>query len=69
MKEAYIYDNGDEFPINNRLRCGQTAYVAEFGGEPPLEVSAAKAVKPAPTLLVKQPYFPKAAKPRLKKHA
>ncbi len=69
MKDAYIYDNGDEFPINNRLRCGQTAYVAEFGGEPPLEASTAKAVKPAPTLLVKQPYFPKAAKPRLKKHA
>ncbi|MBV6754343.1 hypothetical protein KV580_28935 [Pseudomonas chlororaphis] len=67
MKEAYIYDNGDEFPINNRLRCGQTAYVAEFGGEPPVEV-AAKTVKPAPTLLVKQPYFPK-AKPRLKKQA
>ena len=68
MKEAYIYDNGDEFPINNRLRCGQTAYIAEFGGEPPVEVVAAKAVKPAPTLLVKQPYFPK-AKPRLNKHA
>ncbi|MCU1739695.1 MULTISPECIES: hypothetical protein [Pseudomonas] len=68
MKDAYIYDNGDEFPINNRLRCGQTAYVAEFGGEVPVEVVATKAVKPASTVLVKQPYFPK-AKPRLKKQA
>ncbi|WP_047284806.1 hypothetical protein [Pseudomonas protegens] len=26
---AYIEDNGDEFPINNLVRCGQAAFEAE----------------------------------------
>lgn len=26
---AYIEDNGDEFPINNLVRCGQAAFEVE----------------------------------------
>ncbi|ERO61360.1 hypothetical protein GDH07_07730 [Pseudomonas sp. MC042] len=26
---AYIEDNGDEFPINNLVRCGQAAFEAK----------------------------------------
>ncbi|WP_433736407.1 hypothetical protein [Pseudomonas putida] len=31
MTDPYIEDDGAEFPINNYVRCGQTAYVASFG--------------------------------------
>ncbi|MEJ5057564.1 MULTISPECIES: hypothetical protein [unclassified Pseudomonas] len=31
MADPYIEDDGAEFPINNCVQCGQTAYVASFG--------------------------------------
>ncbi|BBP77802.1 hypothetical protein CCU68_12190 [Pseudomonas gingeri NCPPB 3146 = LMG 5327] len=68
MKKAYMEDNGDEFPINNLVRCGQTPYVAEFGGAAPAEEPSSRVRTPVPTGLVKSPYFPK-ARPRLKKQA
>lgn len=32
MSENYIEDNGDEFPINNLVRCGQIPYKVDFEG-------------------------------------
>lgn len=29
MSVPYIEDNGDEFPINNLVRCGQAAFEAD----------------------------------------
>jgi len=30
MKESYFEDNGDEFPINSQVRCGQAAFELGF---------------------------------------
>ncbi|MDN7143896.1 hypothetical protein KC131_24945 [Pseudomonas sp. JQ170] len=30
MSESYFEDNGDEFPINSQVRCGQAAYRLGF---------------------------------------
>ncbi|WP_409278164.1 hypothetical protein [Pseudomonas defluvii] len=30
MSDPYIEDDGDEFPINSRVRCGQAAVVLGF---------------------------------------
>ncbi|KPA91324.1 MULTISPECIES: hypothetical protein [Pseudomonas] len=68
MKKAYMEDNGDEFPINNLVRCGQTPYVAEFGGEAPVQETSTRTSQSAPGGLLRRPYFPK-ARPRLKKLA
>lgn len=68
MKRAYMEDNGDEFPINNLVRCGQTPYVAEFGGEEPAPQVSNRSNPSATSGLLRRPYFPKAT-PRLKKQA
>ncbi|WP_397458958.1 hypothetical protein AB3464_03405 [Pseudomonas asplenii] len=68
MKRAYMEDNGDEFPINNLVRCGQTPYVAEFGGEAPTEQVSNRLSQPEPNGVLKRLYFPR-ARPRLKKQA
>ncbi|MGE8069490.1 hypothetical protein [Pseudomonas sp. NPDC089569] len=41
MADPYIEDDGAEFPINNCVQCGQTAYVASFG-EDQIEVDKIK---------------------------
>ena len=30
MKESYFEDDGDEFPINSQVRCGQAAFQLGF---------------------------------------
>lgn len=30
MKESYFEDDGDEFPINSQVRCGQAAFHLGF---------------------------------------
>ncbi|MFK8332359.1 hypothetical protein M2D63_020355 [Pseudomonas sp. BJa5] len=30
MSNSYIEDNGDEFPINSQVRCGQAAFQLGF---------------------------------------
>lgn len=30
MSESYLEDNGDEFPINSQVRCGQAAFRLGF---------------------------------------
>ncbi|VVO23697.1 hypothetical protein [Pseudomonas fluorescens] len=32
MSEPYIEDNGDEYPINSCIGCGQTPYKVDFEG-------------------------------------
>lgn len=68
MKRAYMEDNGDEFPINNLVRCGQTPYVAEFGGEAPAQETSTRTSQSVTSGVLRRPYFPK-ARPRLKKQA
>ncbi|VVO29447.1 hypothetical protein [Pseudomonas fluorescens] len=32
MSDPYIEDNGDEYPINSCIGCGQTPYKVDFAG-------------------------------------
>jgi hypothetical protein len=32
MSDSYIEDDGDEFPINNHVCCGQVPYKVDFEG-------------------------------------
>lgn len=52
---AYIEDNGDEFPINNLVRCGQAAFEVEEQSR----VSSRKKAAPLPVASSTM-FFPKA---------
>lgn len=52
---AYIEDNGDEFPINNLVRCGQAAFEVEEQSR----VSSRKKTAPLP-VASNTMFFPKA---------
>ncbi|AJO77515.1 hypothetical protein TO66_09465 [Pseudomonas sp. MRSN 12121] len=55
MSDPYIEDNGDEFPINNLVRCGQAA----FENEPPTRASAIKTRSSALPRVSQTKFFPK----------
>ena len=54
---AYIEDNGDEFPINNLVRCGQAAFEVEDQSR--VSVSNRKKTAPLPVASSTM-FFPKA---------
>ncbi|AZE47807.1 hypothetical protein C4K04_2124 [Pseudomonas chlororaphis] len=60
MSDPYIEDNGDEFPINNLVRCGQAA----FDSEPPIKASVGKTRTNALPRVTQTKFFPKAALPK-----
>ncbi|AMS13396.1 hypothetical protein SAMN03159489_01970 [Pseudomonas sp. NFPP07] len=60
MSDPYIEDNGDEFPINNLVRCGQAA----FDSEPPAKASVGKTRASALPRVTQTKFFPKAALPK-----
>ncbi|UCR85799.1 hypothetical protein RBU55_09580 [Pseudomonas chlororaphis subsp. aurantiaca] len=56
MSDPFIEDNGDEFPINNLVRCGQAA----FDSEPPVKASVAGKTRSSALPKVTQTkFFPK----------
>ncbi|MGE7958047.1 hypothetical protein ACQKQA_15940 [Pseudomonas sp. NPDC089530] len=60
MSDPYIEDNGDEFPINNLVRCGQAA----FESEPQVKVLAVKTRSSALPKVSQTTFFPKTALPK-----
>ncbi|MGC5700676.1 hypothetical protein J4P02_10815 [Pseudomonas sp. NFXW11] len=54
---AYIEDNGDEFPINNLLRCGQAAFEAQAQPAPSAVGKNRTATSPVASNTM---FFPKA---------
>ncbi|MBV6821381.1 hypothetical protein [Pseudomonas sp. PD9R] len=59
MTDPYIEDDGAEFPINNCVQCGQTAYVASFG-EDQTEVGK---IKSKARRVLKAKFLPRIAAP------
>jgi len=62
MSDPYIEDNGDEFPINNLVRCGQTA----FGGgveEMPVKACASRTRTSVLPRVSRTKFFPKVTLP------
>ncbi|OLF55083.1 hypothetical protein [Pseudomonas chlororaphis] len=59
MSDPFIEDNGDEFPINNLVRCGQAA----FENDTPVKASAGKARSSALLRVSQTKFFPKTALP------
>lgn len=59
MSVPYIEDNGDEFPINNLVRCGQAAFDVDTG-ESLAKVVAGKSPSRAPLKVGGAKFFPKA---------
>jgi len=59
MADPYIEDDGADFPINNFVQCGQTAYVAGFG-EDQTEVHK---IKSKAGRVLKGKFLPKVAAP------
>ncbi|SDZ31745.1 hypothetical protein [Pseudomonas sp. NFIX28] len=57
MTDPYIEDNGDEFPINNLVRCGQAA----FESESPTKASAGKTRRSTLPRVTQTKFFPKVA--------
>ncbi|MCK9798919.1 hypothetical protein M1B34_14645 [Pseudomonas sp. MAFF 302030] len=64
MSTPYIEDNGDEFPINNLVRCGQAAFEDNVE-ERPSRSSAGKSRSGAMPVVSGSLFFPK-AQPRRK---
>ena len=62
MADPYIEDDGAEFPINNCVQCGQTAYVASFG-EDQTEVDK---IKTRACRVLKGKFLPKVTAPARK---
>lgn len=53
---AYIEDNGDEFPINNLVRCGQAAFEADAQ----VSLSAVRKKSTAAAVASNTMFFPRA---------
>lgn len=60
MSNAYIEDDGAEYPVNNCVQCGQTDYAAGFGETP---TKPGRARLPAVTKTTAKPFMPKVAVP------
>lgn len=59
MSNPFIEDNGDEFPINNLVHCGQAA----FDNEVPVKSVTGRSRSSALPRVTRTKFFPKVAPP------
>jgi hypothetical protein len=63
MSDAYIEDDGDEFPINDHLCCGQVPYKVDFKGAS-IASSPGKPRRPMSRGIGKTKFLPKPIHPK-----